>query len=263
MNSVPDISWFSMGILSLLLLIPIGVSVLFRLDLVRTMVASVLRMSIQLVFAGFYLIVLFDWENWLVNVVWFVGMIAIATGTMVRRSELNLRRFFVPSFLASAISIVFVLFFLNGLVVRVDNLLSAKYLIVLGGMLIGNSMRGIIIGIGNFYSNLQRNRKQLQFLLATGATLQEVIAPHFRKAMRDALNPIVATMMTLGLVWLPGMMTGQILGGSAPMIAIKYQIAVMVAIFTVTTMSVALTIYLSLRFGFDEFGNLKHKMFNK
>ena len=256
--SVPDISIVSMGILFLLLLIPIGVSTWLKLGFVKTMIFAVVRMSLQLVFAGFYLIILFDLANPILNIFWFIGMIFIATATTIRHSNLPIKQFFIPSFIALGISIGFVLFCLNGFVIRVDELFSAKYLIVLGGMLIGNSTRGIIIGINDFYTKIARDKSQYEFSLATGASFWEAILPYFRESMKTAINPTIATMMTLGLVWLPGMMTGQILGGSDPMVAIKYQIAIMVAIFAVTTMSVLMTILLSLQVSFDGFGNFKY-----
>jgi putative ABC transport system permease protein len=67
-------------------------------------------------------------------------------------------------------------------------------------------------------------------------------------------------MATMGLVALPGMMTGTILGGSSPLVAIKYQIMIMIAIFSCTNISVLGTIYLSLKKSFNEYGILKAEM---
>ena len=79
--------------------------------------------------------------------------------------------------------------------------------------------------------------------------------------MAAALSPIIASMATIGLVSLPGMMTGQILGGSNPMVAIKYQIAIMLFIFYIQYAGVILSILFSEKFGFDDFDVLKKNIF--
>jgi putative ABC transport system permease protein len=78
-----------------------------------------------------------------------------------------------------------------------------------------------------------------------------------KEALRTAFNPLIASITVIGLISLPGMMTGQILGGSSPNIAIKYQIMLMLTIFVSTVLTVYLTIIISNRFVFDEYGNLK------
>ncbi len=100
-------------------------------------------------------------------------------------------------------------------------------------------------------------------LLSLGANQQEALLPYFRDAMLAAMRPFLANMATMGIVSLPGMMTGQILGGAAPQTAIKYQIAIVLAIFAALTISVSLSIYFSSRRAFDDYGILKPGLFRE
>ena len=81
-------------------------------------------------------------------------------------------------------------------------------------------------------------------------------------ALQEALTPTLATMATIGVVSLPGMMTGAILGGLNPMTAIQYQIAIMIAIFTGTGITVLLGVLWTRKAAFDGFGMLKRDLFN-
>ena len=85
--------------------------------------------------------------------------------------------------------------------------------------------------------------------------------PFFRRAVRSSLTPIIGSMATLGIVSLPGMMTGQILGGALPLTAAKYQIAIMIAIFLAMVCAIGLNLRLSLASAFDEFGLLRQDIF--
>ena len=77
------------------------------------------------------------------------------------------------------------------------------------------------------------------------------------KAIVAGLNPLLATMSVIGLISLPGMMTGQILGGASPVIAIKYQVMIMLAIFTGCTLALILSILFTKSFLFDDFDAIK------
>jgi len=131
---------------------------------------------------------------------------------------------------------------------------------VMAGAAVG--LRGTIIGIDNFYSLLRRNKQRHMYRLALGASILESLLPYLRASLKSALQPTLATMATMGIVFLPGMMTGQILGGLSPLLAIKYQMVIMITIFVSTAIAINLTILLTMRTCFDEFGLLKKKTFS-
>ncbi len=99
--------------------------------------------------------------------------------------------------------------------------------------------------------------------LGNGATRSEALLLFIRFALQRAFNPLIATTAIMGLISLPGMMTGQILGGSDPMVAVKYQIMILVVIFASTSLNVWLTLKLSDRIAFDAWDNFRPEIFVK
>jgi putative ABC transport system permease protein len=256
-----EISNISLLVCAALLILPLLLSILIRLKLIRETLFAAVRMSVQLFLMAIYLNYLFQWNNGLINSLWLLVMILVATFSVIKNSDLNRRIFLIPVFLSLTISVVFVLFYFNGLILRLEDILEAKYFIVIGGMLLGNSLRGNIIGISNFYKEMRRNEERYLYHLSTGATVLEASMPYLRNSLIAALKPNIASMATMGIVFIPGMMTGQILGGSAPITAIKYQIAIMITIFVIVSLTVTLTTLFTIRISFNDLGLLKPDVF--
>ncbi len=256
-----DIRLTSLVICSVLLLIPIFISLFLKLKLIRSTVLSVARMTAQLFFAGLYLKYLFQLNNPYLNLFWLLIMVLAASFSVIKNSELNLRLFILPTFFSLASTNLLIVLYFNNFVIHLQNLFEARYLVVIGGMLLGNSMRGNIIAASGFYKSIKRNENRYFYHLANGANQFEALKPYLREGLTTALKPTIATMMTIGIVSLPGMMTGQMLGGSSPMLAIKYQITIMIAIFTSTTASTALILFLTNRSCFDVYGVMKKSVF--
>ena len=257
----PDISYFSLFVCSLLLIIPFAVSIVLKLGLVRDGLISVLRMAAQLVLIGVFLKYLFQLNNPFVNIGWLLAMVTVATFNVIQKVKVNMRIFFAPILFSLIVATFCTVMYFNMFVIRLSDITDARFLVVIGGMLLGNSLRGDIIGIDNFYKAIQRNEPRRLYALASGATLFESLVPYFRESLIAALQPTIATMATMGIVFLPGMMTGQILGGVSPILAIKYQIAIMVAIFTATTIAINMAILLTIRTCFNAYGVLKEQIF--
>ncbi len=257
----PDISNFSLFLCSLLLIIPFIVSIIFKLQIIRTTLMSVVRMAVQLLLIAIFLKYVFQLNNPLVNILWLIVMIAVATFNVTRKINLELKTFLLPIFTSFIIATFSIILYLNAFVLDLENVADARFLIVIGGMLLGNSLRGDIIGIDNFYSMIKRNEERFIYNLSLGATIMEALSPYFKDSLVSALQPTIATMATMGIVFLPGMMTGQILGGVSPLLAIKYQIAIMIAIFVATTIAINITILLTIRTCFNPYGLLKKEIF--
>jgi len=126
-------------------------------------------------------------------------------------------------------------------------------------MVLGNILRSNVIGLDRFYSELGRREHEYIHYIFLGASFKEAVKPFLREAFKAAVTPQIATLATIGLVALPGMMTGQILGGSSPSVAIKYQIMIMIAIFVSVSISTFLSIYFSTKLSFDKFGRLENR----
>jgi putative ABC transport system permease protein len=257
MGSTVDISWTGLLISELMLAIPLFVFGYYRTRLVKPALFSVVRMTVQLFLVGIYLGYIFKLNNPWVNVAWVLVMLGVTCQTIARRGELKLHYFLLPFVVSIVFTLVIIDTFFLGFTVRIGYLLDARYFIPITGMLLGNIMQSNVIAANSFYHNLYRNKIAFRFALASGATQHEAVFPFIGEALKKAFNPTIAQMATIGLVSLPGMMTGQILGGNDPSVAIKYQIMMMIAIFTANVISVILCIRLSGRFIFDSYGNLR------
>jgi len=130
-------------------------------------------------------------------------------------------------------------------------------------MVLGNCLRADIVGLSRFLDSLRKQEKPFLQALAQGATLAEAVRPHVRDALQAALAPTVATIATIGLVSLPGMMTGVILAGADPMSAVKYQMVIMLAIFSGTALTLVLALRLALRTAFTAYGLLDESVFRE
>jgi putative ABC transport system permease protein len=123
-------------------------------------------------------------------------------------------------------------------IVRVEPWYDPQYLIPLLGMVLGNTLNGISLGLDRFMEGLNSQRDQVETLLAMGATRWEAAHRQVREALRVGMIPTINSMSVMGLVSLPGMMTGQILAGANPIDAVRYQIVIMFMIAAGTALGI-------------------------
>jgi putative ABC transport system permease protein len=256
-----DIGFTGLAISYLLLVFPLVILVWLRVPMLTTLAWALLRMTLQLLLVGFYLRFLFMLNHPAVNLAWLLIMVAVADASILSSSGLRLRAIGGGLFLAITVGTLVPALVFTGGILRLPHLFEAQYLIPIAGMVLGNCLRADIVGLRAFYGAMRKNRDECRQSLAQGATLQEMVRPWYRDALEAALAPTVATMATVGLVSLPGMMTGVILAGADPFTAIKYQLAIMIAIFSGTALTVFLAIRFTLRSSFDSYGNLKEQIF--
>lgn len=256
-----DIGYGGLAAGYLLALPPLAVMLWLRIPLVGQTVLSIVRMSVQLLLVGFYLQFLFDLDDARLTTLWVVVMIVVADLSILRSSRLCVRCFAGPLFFALLAGTALPLLFFTAVLLRLPDWMAPQYVIPIAGMILGNCLRADIIGIRAFYDSIRKSPRMYLRRLACGASRAEAIQPFLRDAVSAALAPTVATMATIGLVSLPGMMTGVILGGSDPMIAIRYQIAIMLAIFCGTAVTVVSAILLTLRTAFTGYGTLDPAIF--
>lgn len=257
----PDLGWMQMAAAVGLVVIPLAVSWLWRLGLLADIAGAGVRMSVQLVLAGLYLQFLFKLNSAWLNLAWLMVMIVAAAASACRNSGLQWRRMLWPVAGATAISAVAVVLYFNGWIVRLDALFDARYLVVISGMLLGNTMSGNVVALTHFFEAAHSGAADYEYRLGAGATREEALKPLYREATRRALRPMIASMATMGIVTLPGMMTGQILAGAWPMGAIKYQIAIMFAILAVMALGGVLALRLAAVAGFDHSGRVRGDVF--
>ena|SRR5699024_3091868 len=259
-----DLSWWQLGLSFLILLLPAYILWKYRTGLNKKLLTASLRMVLQLLFVGYYLEYLFEYDNPWINTAWIIVMVAVADFATIDRSDLRRRwSLLVPIFFSTFLGIIVIdLFFLQA-VIQLPTLLMAQYTIPITGMVLGNCLRSNVIGINAFYYSLSDHKERYQFYLACGASRNEALQPFISEALQKSANPTLASMATIGLVSLPGMMTGQILSGSSPLIAIKYQIMIMVAIFSGTILSVYLGLIFTNKMVFESTDMLDESILKK
>lgn len=244
-------------VFGLLLVLPTLVLVwLFKLELNKRIAISVLRMVVQLAFVGLYLKYVFVLNSPWVNMAYVSIMIVAASFSSISSSSLKLKPFIGPTIFAVAIPALLSLFYFNWAIIQVNNIFEAQLIIPIAGLMLGNTLKSNIVALKTFYKSLINDEKKYQFMLSLGANRLEAVRPFMKESIRTAMAPNLATMATLGLVSLPGVMTGQILGGADPVIAVKYQVMVMIVIFFNSIFSNILQLLFSLRNAFDKMDNL-------
>tara|TARA_B100000745_G_scaffold300499_2_gene254772 strand:+ start:491 stop:1291 length:801 start_codon:yes stop_codon:yes gene_type:complete len=236
-----------MALVYLFLALPIGLFLYLRLVMIRRLLIAVGRMTIQLVLIGLYLRYLFNWNHPALNILWLVVMMLVASGHVLHSANFKRLPLFSSVFSAIALAMLVVLTPFVAGIIQPAPVYDARYLIPIGGMLLGNFLTANIVALTHYRQALIDQPQSLQSALCFGATPFEACLPMIREAFKRAITPLVTTISTLGLVSLPGMMTGQILGGAFPMTAIQYQIAIMLAIISASALSVFLSLILISR----------------
>jgi putative ABC transport system permease protein len=255
------IGWTGVALAFLLLIPALAIIAGLRLGQLKSAVIGIGRMTLQLLLVGFFLVYLFEQNEPLLTLAWFLVMLGVAAGSVVRRSTLRLRVLLLPSALSLTLAATPILFYFTAVILRLDQPLEARYFIALGGMLLGNSLRGNIVGMSTFYASLRENQHHHRYMLSLGATRLESISPYLQESMRRAISPTLAATATMGIVFLPGMMTGQVLGGAPPLVAVHYQIAIMLSIFACVAIATLLGIVLSVPAAFEKSGVLDESIF--
>lgn len=251
-----DIDYGSLGIGLLLMFVPVYFLWRFKTGLLKPILTGTVRMIVQLFLIGAYLRFLFEWDNPYVNFLWVIIMVGVAAETALTRTKLKRGLLMIPVSIGFLSTVVLVGLYFLGFVLRLDNIFSAQYFIPVFGIIMGNMLGVNVMGLNTYYAGLHREQQLYYYLLGNGASRNEAIAPFVRQALIKAFSPGIANMAVTGLVALPGTMIGQILGGSSPNVAIKYQIMIVVITTVASMLSLMITIFLASRKSFDSYGRL-------
>ncbi|WP_297092501.1 ABC transporter permease [uncultured Draconibacterium sp.] len=257
MNAIVDINLKELALGAFLLLIPIGFLYTYRIKMVKDVLINVARMVVQLSLVALYLEFIFDLNSALINSLWVLVMILVGVLTAINRIGLKIKFFIFPFFIAGLTSVLIIDTFCLGLILKLDYIFDARYFIPITGMVLGNALNHNIVGLKTYFKSHTEKQDLYRFLLSNSGNQKTAVRPFIEEAVKMALNPMIANMSVIGLVTLPGMMTGQILGGSPPAVAIKYQVMIMIAIFVGCTINIFVSIVFTNKIIFDAYGNMK------
>ncbi|MCL6479333.1 MAG: iron export ABC transporter permease subunit FetB [Peptococcaceae bacterium] len=256
-TSVIPISNFQLIFTVLLVLITGAISSFLQLGLLKPLIWGAVRTFAQLTLVGYALTYIFSMNNlWMIIVIVTV-MCYIASRTAVKRTP-NVPDFpSVLAFVSILVSTYLVGSIVTVLIISPDPWYSARIVIPIFGMILGNSMNGIAISLDRLYSEARSGAAVIEAMLTFGATPWEAVRSSVRESIRAGMTPTINSLMVVGLVSLPGMMTGQILGGADPREAVRYQIVVMLMIAAAVAIGCLLLVGLSYKKLFNEDGALQ------
>lgn len=239
-HTYAQISYPEMGIALVLIAITMVLSRLEKLGLEKDLMIGTVRTFLQLSAVGYVLQAIFNANRWYWVLLTLAVMTAVAGYTAAKRAtEIPGARWIAV--LSVAIGGLGTLAILVGLGIIEA---SPWYVIPISGMILGNSMNGSALAMNRVSSEIKLRRAQIETALSLGATSRQAADPALKAAAKAAMIPNINSMMTVGIVSLPGMMTGQIIAGQPPVEAVRYQVVVMYMITAaVTVASVAAALW--------------------
>ena len=211
-----------------------GISELMRINIGKTLLWSACRALLQLCAMGFVVGYVIRANNvWLVFAVIAVMLVAAVQITLSRAKGVP-KGLAGPVLLSLTITMLLMISLVTELVVRPHPWYAPQLVVPLTGMLLGNTVSALAVGLSRFYESMDERRDEIDTMLALGATAWESARPSIVSSIRLGLLPTTATLASCGIVTIPGMMAGQVIAGGDPLEAAKYQFVVFAAIAALT-----------------------------
>ncbi|MHC4178955.1 MAG: ABC transporter permease [Planctomycetota bacterium] len=242
-----ELSVGQLAIAASLIVISGVISLLLQLGLERRLLWAGCRTVVQLSLLGLVLQWIFEHDQWYFVIALMLAMTLVAGVAAVRRAERRYAGLLIDSVLAIWVGSWCITATAVFGVVQVPSEYLAQYAIPLLGMILHNTLNGISLGIDRFGSELAGKRDEVETLLALGATRWEAARGPIQQAVRTGMIPTLNTMMVVGLVSIPGMMTGQLLAGVKPLHAATYQMVIMFLIAAGTSLGTMGVVLLGYR----------------
>jgi putative ABC transport system permease protein len=239
------------------------VSLALRLRLETRLLFAATRTVLQLLLVGYALRWVFELDQAHLVVALLILMIALAGRAAVVRPSRTFRGAYLRAFSTLLLTGLLTTWAVTGAIIGVTPWYDPQYVIPLAGMVLGNSLTGISICLDALLESLSEQRARVETELALGASRWEAAREPLADAVRRGLIPIINAMMVVGLVSLPGMMTGQILSGTDPLEAVKYQIVVMFMIAAATSLGCITMAWLVYRRLFNERHQLRAELIER
>jgi putative ABC transport system permease protein len=251
-----DISYLDLLISFGLIVIAAGILRAQSMYIERDLIVASIRTFIQLLTVGYILKYIFAFDRWYLVIFVILIMIIVASRTVTQRQKNRTKK--LPYFVGFAMTAGsgITVFIATQILLQIKPWYEPHYLIPLAGMVIGNSMNGSTLAIERIDSEIQLRKMEIEGYLALGATARQAAGNCLKAAMKAALIPTINSMMVVGIVALPGMMTGQILSGTSPIIAVKYQIIIMYMI----ALSVAISSFILVNLRFNRYFTSDHRL---
>jgi putative ABC transport system permease protein len=256
-NTIIDLKIWQVGTAYLFVLFALWVVRRLGIKRENEILISVIRMTVQLVLAGYVLTYVFENSHPIYTLLLLILMISFAIFTIYKRVKGKL----LPQMkkvvaISMGIGTISSILFFNIVVIGFSPWYEPRYFIPIAGMMIGNSMTGIALGVNSLVDGMYKQRNVIETALMLGATPERATKDIVKNAFDAAILPTINSMIGMGIIILPGMMTGQILSGVSPLIAIEYQIAIMLG----CVGSVSISLFIFVKLGYKSFFNKRSQL---
>lgn len=259
MHKIMDITLWQLISAYIFIIILLGIVKWRGIAREKEILIASIRMTLQLVIVGYILTFVFKHPNPWVTLLIVLIMVSFAIYNVYQRVKTPLHSALKMTIaLSLAAGTLVSLFYFDFVVIHFTPWFDPRYFIPIAGMIIGNAMTGITLGVQTLMEGMTSRRANVESGLMLGATPKEAARPIVNQAFDSAILPTINSMVGMGIVFLPGMMTGVILSGTDPLVAIKYQIVIMLGI----TGSVSLSVILFVQFGYKTFFNKRDQLIN-
>jgi len=247
-----ELSYLDVALAAALIALNAAISIALGLQMVRSLTLASARTIAQLLLIGLVLESVFSLNRWYAVLGLLAAMTIVAGSAAVGRTGRRYRGVYLDCLIAIWGSSWLVAGYGLMAVMRgVQPWYHPQYAIPLTGMILGNSLNGISLGLNHLSEGLAGSRDQVETMLTLGASRWEAARSGIQQAVRTGMTPVINSMMVVGIVNLPGMMTGQLISGVSPGQAVRYQIVIMFLIAAATGLGTVSVVLLSYRRWFN------------
>lgn len=242
------------GLVIALLMVSIAaiITVRMRIGIATSLLWSTLRALLQLAVMGYIIGFVIAQQNpWLVGLLIIFMLVAGVQITLSRAKGVP-HGLALPVLLALTITVLLMISVVAELIVRPQPWYAPQLVTPLAGMLLGNTVSALAVGLSRFFESMRERRNEIQTLLALGASTWEAARPSIESSIRLGITPTIASLASAGIVTIPGMMAGQIIAGGDPLNAAKYQFVILVTIASLTLIADSIIMLMVYRTCFNQ-----------
>lgn len=248
-----DFTLWQVAFAYIFLLIVLLIVHLKKIPRKKFLVISSLRMTLQLIIVGYILVYVLDNPNPFITSGIILIMLTFAIFNVYQRTKptikLDLKKMIALAMLIGvSINLVYFMF----VILQLDPWYDPQYFIPVSGMIIGKTMTGVSLGVNNLLTGMKDKKEQVEGALMLGASPKVAAKSIVNDAFDEAMLPTMNAMIGMGIVFLPGMMTGQIIAGQSPLVAVKYQLSVMLGVLGTVAVTVLIFLHLAYKVFFNE-----------
>ncbi|MGY3189102.1 ABC transporter permease [Lysinibacillus sp. TE18511] len=241
-------TYISLSLTLIFVFIPLLLSKTLKLGLEKDTILATIRSIIQLLAVGYILKFVFDAQSYMYIFLMVALMIVVAT-LNARKKGKGIKGITWKI----ALTLIVIEFVTQGVLLGFNIVpATAQYIIPISGMMIGNSMVLSILFLNRFTAEITSHQNEIELILSLGGTPKQAIHRQLINAVKTSMIPTIESQKTIGLVQLPGMMSGQIIGGADPIQAVQFQLLIIFALLTTATLSSIMIGFLSYPALFNE-----------